>query len=201
MTVNDIRIRFAKSEDAPALCAIYEKYVKETAITFETVTPSVEEFKERIEKTLRNYPYLVAEVEDKIVGYAYAGVFKDRAAYIYTVEVSIYVEIDMKGNGIGAALYKKLEEVLRMQGITDIYACIAIGAEDDPYLDVSSPNFHEHLGFTLCGTFPSCGHKFGRWYGVVWMGKNIAPHVKDPKNFIPLSDPELRSTAESVILI
>lgn len=199
MAVNDIKIRLAEPSDAAALSAIYAKYVKETAITFEYDVPTEDEFRGRIEHTLRNYPYLVAEVEGKVVGYAYAATFKERTAYIYTVEVSIYVDIAMKGNGIGAALYKKLEEVLRLQGITDIYACIAVGPEDDPYLDSSSPNFHEHLGFSLCGTFPSCGYKFNRWYGMVWMGKNLAPHTADMAPFIPL--PEMRKKAESVILI
>ena len=100
------QIRQATIKDAKELLAIYAPYVLETAITFEYEVPALEEFANRIEKITEKYPYLVAEVDGEIVGYAYASTFKDRAAYDWCVETSIYLAKDMGGKGIGKLLYK-----------------------------------------------------------------------------------------------
>lgn len=97
----DISIRVATPEDAEELLAIYAPYVENTAITFEYTVPSVAEFRQRIENTLNNYPYLVAVSQGEIVGYAYAGEFKAREAYAYSVETSVYVKQGMTRGGIG----------------------------------------------------------------------------------------------------
>ena len=106
MEKNKLQIRVATKEDAEALLAIYAPYVEKTAITFEYEVPSIEEFRCRIQETLKKYPYLVAEKNGKIVGYAYAGAFHARPAYDWAVETSIYVSELQKGEGIGKALYK-----------------------------------------------------------------------------------------------
>ena len=108
MEKNKLQIRVATKEDAEALLAIYAPYVEKTAITFEYEVPSIEEFRCRIQETLKKYPYLVAEKNGKIVGYAYAGAFHARPAYDWAVETSIYVSELQKGEGIGKALYKAL---------------------------------------------------------------------------------------------
>lgn len=104
-----LTIRTAVRQDAEALLQIYAPYVKNTAITFEYDVPSVEEFAGRISKVLQKYPYLVAEVNGEPVGYAYAGPFKERAAYDWAVETTVYVRENMKKSGIGRALYTALE--------------------------------------------------------------------------------------------
>ena len=98
-------IRTATPQDAEAILAIYTPYIEQTAITFEYDVPSMDEFRKRIENTLKKYPYLVGEEEGEIVGYAYAEVFKARAAYSRCVETSIYVKMDQHGKGIGKKLY------------------------------------------------------------------------------------------------
>lgn len=164
-------LRDARSEDAEQLLAIYAPYVARTAISFELVVPEVDEFRARIVSTQANYPYLVAEEEGVILGYAYAGVFKARAAYSHCVETTVYVREDSHGRGIGRMLYKALECRLRQQGIRNLNACITWIDEPDEYLTHASPKFHERLGFKQVAHFHRCGHKFGRWYDMIWMEK------------------------------
>ncbi len=128
----DVRVRLARIEDAEELAAIYEPYVRETAITFEYVPPTPAEFAERMRKTTEFYPYLVAELDGRLVGYAYAGTFKGRPAYDWAVETSIYVAQGHAGEGIGRALHDALERALAAQGVLNMYACIAVpDGEDD----------------------------------------------------------------------
>lgn len=181
MRCDMVRIRIASLGDAERLRDIYAPYVEKTAITFEYRVPTVEEFAGRIGKTLERYPYLVAEVEGKAAGYAYAGVFHDRAAYDWAVETSIYVAWEKKGLGIGRALHDSLEAVLREQGILNMNACIASPRQEDEYLTRNSVEFHAHLGYRLVGEFWQCGYKFGRWYNMVWMEKHIGEHQSVPK--------------------
>ena len=177
MEKNKLQIRVATKEDAEALLAIYAPYVEKTAITFEYEVPSIEEFRCRIQETLKKYPYLVAEKNGKIVGYAYAGAFHARPAYDWAVETSIYVSELQKGEGIGKALYKALEEQLSRQHILNLNACIAYPAQEDPYLTRDSVEFHSRLGYQMVGRFTQCGYKFGRWYDMVWMEKLIGAHT------------------------
>ena len=176
MEKNILQIRVATKEDAEALLAIYAPYVEKTAITFEYEVPSIEEFRCRIQETLKKYPYLVAEKNGKIVGYAYAGAFHARPAYDWAVETSIYVSELQKGEGIGKAMYKALEEQLSRQHILNLNACIAYPPVPDPHLNRDSVDFHQHLGYRMVGRFFSCGYKFHRWYDMVWMEKLIGPH-------------------------
>lgn len=171
-----IEIRNAKTSDADRLLEIYDYYVQNTAITFEYETPSLEEFTARIEHTMKRYPYLVVEVDGRIEGYAYAGVFKDRAAYDWSSETTIYIAHDSRKSGLGRMLYEALEEKLKAMGIQNMYACIAYLDVEDEYLTKNSAEFHEHMGFSKVGVFHKCGYKFGRWYDMVWMEKLIGEH-------------------------
>jgi len=237
---SDIKIRVATPADAPALLAVYAPYVERTAITFEYEVPSVDEFANRIARTLERYPYLVAERADAgavgtqgdsacrgdaagegaarsddagegaarsdvaregaaresvVLGYAYAGPFKDRPAYDWAVETTVYVAEGARRLGVGRALYRALEEALRAQGVLNLEACIAYPADDhpepDPYLSKDSVVFHEHLGFKLVGRFTACGCKFDRWYDMVWMEKLIGTHGPGTLPIRPF--PEVRS--------
>lgn len=176
-----ITIRTATLSDAQALLNIYSPYVEHTAITFEYDVPSVEEFASRIKNTLQKYPYLVAEKNGRLLGYAYASPFHERPAYDWAVETSIYVDQNIKHQGIGRRLHDALEDALRSQGILNMNACIAYPPEEDEYLDKNSVEFHTHMGYRLVGEFYKCGYKFHRWYNMVWMEKLLDPEVKHPK--------------------
>ena len=174
--IDDISIRFAKPEDAKELLKIYAYYVTDTAISFETEVPSEEEFKLRIEEVLKSYPYIVACKDDEILGYAYLHSFVGRKAYELSAETTIYLNPDKKKMGIGKKLYSVLEDIAKAQNITNLYSCIGYVDKEDEYLNNNSVQFHEHIGFRMVGKFENCGHKFGRWYHMVWMEKIIGEH-------------------------
>lgn len=171
-----ITIRDATIQDAERLLAIYAYYVEHTAISWEWEVPSIEEFRGRIQRTLQRYPYLVAQKDGVVVGYTYAGPFVGRRAYDWSCELTIYLDPEARGEGLGRALYEALEDRLKRMGIQNMYACIGYPDEDDEYVTKNSAQFHEHMGFTLAGTFHKCGYKFGRWYNMVWMEKLIGAH-------------------------
>ncbi len=172
--MNEISVRNVVADDAKKLLELYAPYVRDTAITFEYDIPSENEFRKRIENIMKDYPYLCAEKDGEILGYAYASSFKERAAYKWSVEISIYVKKASQGLGLGRLLYAALEEELKKRGIVNMYACIAVPTEcDDEYLTHNSENFHEHLGFKKVGTFKNCAKKFNRWYSMIWMEKII----------------------------
>ena len=176
----EVKIRQAKPEDAEALLAIYAPYVRDTAITFEYEAPSLEEFRARIRRVQERYPYLAAEADGVLVGYAYAGPFHARAAYDWAMETSIYVDRSKKRAGVGGRLYHALEESLKAQGILNLNACIAYPEREDEHLTRDSVAFHEKLGYRMVGRFHDCGYKFGRWYDMVWMEKLLGSHPADP---------------------
>lgn len=193
-------IRIARPEDAKRLLEIYAYYVENTAITFEYEVPTLEEFRNRIRHTLERYPYLVEENEaGRIIGYVYAGAFKERAAYGWAVETSIYVESKERRGGSGRRLYAALEKVLLLQGICNAEACIAAPRGEDPFLTEGSIEFHQHLGYRLVGRFEKCAYKFDRWYDMVWMERLIGNHPQGPGSLQPVKPfPQVRQDAEQL---
>ncbi|MBE5847779.1 MAG: GNAT family N-acetyltransferase [Lachnospiraceae bacterium] len=175
--MNDFVIRKVRLEDAERLVEIYSYYVENTAISFEYEAPSVEEFRGRISNILKKHPYIVLEEDGLIMGYAYAGPFKGRAAYDHSCEMTIYLDRNAKGNGYGRALYEALEKSLKEMGMLNLYACIGDPEVEDEYLTKNSESFHRHMGYTKVGEFHKCGYKFGRWYNMIWMEKMIGEHV------------------------
>ncbi len=175
--MNKITIRTAQLSDASEILKIYTPYVENTAITFEYEVPSTKEFEGRIASTLEKYPYIVAILEGKIVGYAYAGAFKSRAAYDWGVEMTVYVDRNLKRMGIGRILYEKIEAILGAQGILNVNACIGYPEKEDEHLTWDSVKFHDKLGYKKIGHFHECGYKFNRWYDMVWMEKLIGEHT------------------------
>ncbi len=172
-----ISLRTATTDDARRIREIYEPYVLSTAITFEYEVPSEEEFVRRISHTLERYPYVVAEDTDgKVVGYAYAGAYYERAAYSRSVEVSVYVEAGQHRRGVGRRLYEELERQLRERGFLNLTACIAWTDEPNRYLTHQSPIFHKHMGYEQCAHFHKIGYKFRRWFDVIWMEKMLGEH-------------------------
>lgn len=180
-----IKLRIASVDDAEALLNIYAPYVKNTAITYEYAVPSVDEFRRRIENTLKKYPYIVAEHDGDIVGYAYTGAFHPRAAYAWDAETSIYVRGDFKGRGLGRRLYAAIEAISRAQNLVKLYAVIACPDEDDEYLTRNSIQFHAHLGYKPVAEFQKCAYKFNRWYNMIYMEKALCPLPAVPGEVIP----------------
>lgn len=176
---NSINIRTAALDDAEQILNIYAYYVLHTAITYEYNVPFLEEFRGRMEHTLKRFPYLVAEQDGRILGYAYASPFHERAAYDWSAEVSIYLSRDVKKCGLGRRMYEVLEDALKKMGILNLYACIGYPEVEDEYLDYNSARFHEHLGYAKIGEFHKCGYKFGRWYHMIWMEKIIGEHKEN----------------------
>ncbi|HFI0167664.1 TPA: N-acetyltransferase family protein [Streptococcus suis] len=161
-----IDIRSARTEDAADLVAIYAPYVEKTAITFETEVPTVEAFASRIEKTLEKFPYLVAVEEGKVVGYAYASTYYTRAAYDWTVELSVYVSREARGKGIGSLLYDALEEELTARGFKNFLACVALP-------NPASLALHKKRGYEQVAHFKNVGYKFDSWHDIVWLQKSL----------------------------
>lgn len=181
-------IRSAVTEDAGRLLEIYAYYVEHTAISYEYVVPSLEEFQQRIHNTLEKYPYLVIEEDGVIKGYTYAAAFIQRAAYGHCCEVTIYLDRDSKRNGYGRALYEELEAELQKIGITNLYACVGDPIVEDEYLTKNSEHFHQHMGYTKVGEFHKCGYKFGRFYNMIWMEKIIG---KETNKFVSYKNKEI----------
>lgn len=189
------RIRTATPDDAPALLGIYAPYVTGTCTSFECDVPTLEEWRRRVEGVLEGYPYLVAEetrtpgdgqgARERAVGFAYAHEFGTRAAYRWSVETSVYVEQGRGRSGIGTALLDGLEAVLGRMGFANAEACITAD-------NAASIAFHERRGYVKRGEFPSCAYKLGRWLGIVWMEKQLAPYAKrpDPPHAIAREDAE-----------
>ncbi len=186
--MKEITFRIANPQDAKELLDIYAYYVEHTAITFEYEVPSIKEFQQRIENTLKKYPYILVLEDNQIIGYGYAGAFYGRAAYDWSCEMTIYLDPKVQKKGIGKQLYQNLERILKEMGICNLYACIAYPQVEDEYLTKNSVQFHEHLGYRLVGTFQQCGYKFHRWYDMVWMEKIIGDHQTNQADIIPFKE-------------
>ena len=171
-----MNIREATLLDAKAMLDIYAPYVEHTAITFEYDVPTLEDFCHRLGKVQAKYPWVVAEQNGRVLGYAYASAFKERDAYQWAVETSIYVDENVKRQGIGRQLHDVLEQRLKSQGILNMNACISYIEKEDEFLNLDSVRFHECLGYKKVAHFHQCGKKFGRWYDMIWMEKMIGEH-------------------------
>ena len=171
--MSELTIRDARPEDAERLVEIYSHYVRNTAVSFEYEAPTVDEFRGRIENTIKKYPYIVCMKGDEIVGYAYAGAYSQREAYSWTASTSIYVHKDCRRQGIGSLLYKELEGRLKKQGIINLLAGVAFCGAEDEYLTHDSYKFHLREGYAEVAHMKTVGKKFDRWYDLLWLQKKI----------------------------
>lgn len=172
-------IRLAAAEDAPALAAIYRPYVEESRISFEEKAPDATEMARRIEGDQPGFhPWLVAEEEGRLLGYAASSPFRTRRAYRWTVETGIYLAPGASGRGLGSELLSQLLEVLLRQGYV-----AAIGAIALP--NPASVALHEKLGFAYAGAYREVGHKFGEWMDVGLWQKELAPRTATPAEPLP----------------
>ncbi|PZC43611.1 MAG: phosphinothricin acetyltransferase [Chloroflexi bacterium] len=173
-----IRLADPKRE-ARQVAAIYYPYVINTPITFETNPPDGTEMYGRMKKVSETYTWLVCEHENEIMGYSYGSKFRDRSAYDWIVETTVYVREAAHGLGIGKALYASLLECLKLQGFTSAYGVIAL--PNDP-----SISLHEHFGFTKDYLMTNAGYKDGEWYDVgFWrLNLNHPTEIMEPINLI-----------------
>lgn len=192
-----IRLRIAKESDAEGILKIYAPYIEETSFTFETEVPSVDDFAERIRTYLQNWPWLVCEVDGMIAGYAYATRHRERTAYQWCTESSIYIHDDFQRRGIAQALYQALFDILKVQGFRNVYAVINLPNE-------KSVAFHESCGFAYFATYEKVGYKLGRWKNVGWWRLLLNDFGDEPAPPLKFSDldknalPEMLSKAESL---
>ena len=166
-------IRLATRNDAKAILAIYEPYISNTSFTFETEVPSIAAFAERIENYLQHWPWLVCEVDGSIAGYAYAGRYRERVAYQWCVESSIYIHDDFQRQGIAKKLYTKLMDILRVQEYRNVYAVINLPNE-------RSVRFHEACGFEWFANYEKVGYKLGKWKTVGWWKLVLNEFIDEP---------------------
>ncbi|MBH1939360.1 N-acetyltransferase [Mobilitalea sibirica] len=166
-------IRMATLEDASSIYAIYEPYILNTAITFEYDPVPVEVFQSRMETVLKQFPWLVYERDGKVLGYAYCAKFKERAAFDWDCECSVYIDEKYHHQGIASALYEKLFDLVKQQGYYTVYALITNHHE-------SSIHLHKKFGFTKVGIYQKTGFKMGKWWDLLVMEKRLYPYDKSP---------------------
>jgi len=154
-----MKIREYRSGDEAAICAIYNYYITHTVVTFEEVPLTPADIKHRAESHLETYPWYVCELKDEVVGYAYATRFRERSAYRYTAETSVYLRDGFSRRGFGKALYEPLLATLETRGFHTVVASIALPHE-------SSVALHESFGFSKIAHFDEVGKKFDRWIDV-----------------------------------
>ena len=155
-------IRDATVADAQACASIYAPYVWHTAITFELTPPTPQEMAARIERAAEHHAWLVLETDDHVVGYAYGGPYKERAAYRFSCEVSIYLEQGRHRRGVGRALYTALFERLAARGYRTLVAGMTLP-------NAASVGLHQAMGFEPVGTYRRIGWKFEEWHDVAWV--------------------------------
>lgn len=164
--MRDFSIRMANLEDAAAIQTIYEPYILNTSITFEYEAISLEAFRQRMASVLIQFPWLVCEDSGRIVGYAYCSRFKERAAFDWDCECSVYIEESQHHKGIATALYEKLFNLVVAQGYYNIYALINASHQ-------SSISLHKKFGFIETGIYEKTGYKLGKWCDLLVMVKRI----------------------------
>lgn len=166
-------IRKATLNDSKNILDIYSYYIENTAASFEIETPCLVDFSNRISTVMNVYPYFVCTINDKTIGYAYASKHREREAYRYDVDVSVYIRNDMHGKGIGTALYNMLFEELKLKNYYNAYAGITLPNE-------KSIALHQKFGFTDIGVHHKTGYKFNEWRDVLWLEKILKDHSTAP---------------------
>ncbi|MDD3413694.1 MAG: GNAT family N-acetyltransferase [Lachnospiraceae bacterium] len=171
-----IKIRPVEIKDCEEILSIYQPFILNSSVTFEYEVPSLQVFTERVLDIQKSYPYYVAEKNNHIIGYCYAHKFRERNAFDWICETSIYISNDSIGKGLGHQLYDTLSNSLIEMGIHRMYACI------------TSPNpnsifFHKNYGFQELGIFPHAGFKLGEWHDVTFLEKIL---IEDCGNPLPI---------------
>ena len=184
-----MQTRPATEADAPAIREIYAPIVLDTHTSFETEVPAAAEMARRIRTTTATHPWLVAEDEGQVFGYAYAARHMERAAYAWSVTVSVYVADSLQRGGVGRALYERLFGILLRQGVYNAFAGITLPNE-------ASVGLHRAMGFEPVGVYPRAGFKLGAWHDVGWMGRALREPAPGETPLAPRALPELLASGE-----
>jgi phosphinothricin acetyltransferase len=185
-------LRLATPDDAAAVRAVYAPFVRETSITFEETVPDETDIRDRIVSKQGTYPWFVCELDGEVVGYAYAGALRKRAAYRWAVETSVYVRESAQGEGVGRALYTLLLDCLDRQGFCDVYAVVTVP-------NPRSTEFHARMGFERVAQFPSMGYKRGGWHDVEWWHRSLGTRPETPDEPLSVTDAKRRSGWEAAV--
>jgi phosphinothricin acetyltransferase len=173
-------IRPVSQSDVTGILDIYNPFILTSPVTYEEVPLTQDQMRERIQKYTQQFPWLVAMGENnEVLGYAYASQHRERAAYRWCTDVSVYVKEGNRGKKIGESLYKELFRILRKQNYHVAYAIISLPND-------ASIKLHEKLGFTYVGTFHKAGYKLGKWHDVGWweLKLNSSEHPLEPKAYL-----------------
>jgi phosphinothricin acetyltransferase len=183
------RIRCVQTDDAEQIAAIYAPMVEDTVVSFEECAPSAQEMARRIRATTPSWPWLIAESGGTVLGYAYASAHRTRAAYRWSVDVTVYIADSARRQGLGTALYAALFELLAHQGYHRAYAGITLPND-------ASVALHRAAGFKLVGVYAEVGFKLGAWRDVSWWQRVIDSGTggAEPQPFTSL-DPGLLAAA------
>lgn len=177
-----MRIQLATLQDVPQILAVYRPYVEQTAISFEYEPPQPADFLTRFTAVTKQFPWLVYEQDNRILGYAYASAVFGRMAYSWAAELSVYLSPEAQGRGVGTALYGVLERMLAAQGYQVLYGVVS--GEN-----TGSCRFHEMLGYREIARMPDIGFKMGRWHTIVWYEKRLCAAIA-PEG-LPTPAPEM----------
>jgi L-amino acid N-acyltransferase YncA len=186
------KIRLADASDAEAIVAIYRPVVEATPISFETVPPDRNEMARRIGTTTVAYPWLVCDRGGQVAGYAYATTHRERAAYRWSVDTSVYVDAKYRRSGVGRGLYASLFHILAAQGFFNAYAGITLP-------NPASVGLHEAVGFRKLGVYERVGYKCGAWYDVGWWQLTLEPHADSPAEPLDLSGARARHDWDTLL--
>lgn len=177
--MNNYTIRLITPDDAEAALNVYAPYVLHTSATFEYEVPAVESFRKKIEKITAQYPWLVCECDGEIAGYAYGSIHRDRTAYQWSPEATVYLSEKYHRRGIARVLYSALFEMLKMQGYFNAFAGVLATNE-------KSVEFHRAMGFEDIGLFKNIGFKLSEWHTNLWMQYEIQKPIPNPPLPIPI---------------
>lgn len=179
--MDELRLRTASIDDAAAIAGIFRPYVEETPITFEETPPDADAVAERVERTLATHPWVVAERDGRVIGYAYASRLRDRPAYRWTAELSAYLDRAERGAGVGSALYRALLATLDRQGFESACGVVTLPNPE-------SVAFHESFDFERVARFPAIGYKLGEWHDVAWYERSLGERREDPDEPTPFAE-------------
>ena len=182
-------IRVATAADAAAILQIYAPYITGTSYTFEIDVPTEQSFADRIKNYLHTYPWLVCEIDSVLAGYAYGSKHRERIAYQWSVECSVYIHDDFQKAGVGTALYSALIEILKLQRFRNLYAVINLPNE-------RSVAFHEKKGFEYFATYKNVGYKLGKWKNVGWWQLQLNEYSLEPVPPVKFSEMNMKTVNE-----
>jgi phosphinothricin acetyltransferase len=176
----------AQADDAQAIAGIYAPYVTDTALTFVSIVPTVEDIRKKMASIERHYPYLVCTIDGEVVGFAYADRIRPHEACRWNAELSVYIDSGHQGRGIATALYTALFQILKAQGFHNLYALITLPNE-------ASVALHRHFGFKELAVHRADGYKMGAWRDVLWMRYHLEGAADPETHGPPTPLPKLRT--------